>query len=119
MTAKIGKVEVFSIGMPLVGTFTSGGKSNSVTHCVVVRITAADGAVGISSIDPSSKAKSPHTAPELAQAIRDRLGPALIGEDAGNVNRIFEADARATRRGCRCGARLHRTDLPAAGNSPA
>lgn len=90
MTAKIGKVEVFSIGMPLVGTFTSGGKSNSATHCVVVRITAADGAVGISSIDPSSKAKSPHTAPELARAIRDRLGPALIGEDPGNVNRIVE-----------------------------
>jgi L-alanine-DL-glutamate epimerase-like enolase superfamily enzyme len=79
MTAKISKVEVFSIGMPLVGTFTSGGVSKKVTKCVVVRVTDSDGATGISSIDPSSTAKSPHTGPELALAIRDRIGPALIG----------------------------------------
>ena len=90
MTAAIDKVEVFTIGMPLVGTFTSGGVSKSVTKCVVVRLTAKDGAVGISSIDPSTRAASPNTAPELAAAIRNRIGPALIGEDPGNVNRIFE-----------------------------
>lgn len=90
MTAAIDQVEVFTIGMPLVGTFTSGGVSKSVTKCVVVRITAKDGAVGISSIDPSTRALSPNTAAELAAAIRDRIGPALIGEEAGNVNRIFE-----------------------------
>jgi L-alanine-DL-glutamate epimerase-like enolase superfamily enzyme len=88
--ATISKVEVFGIGMPLVGTFTSGGKSKTVTHCIVVRVTDTDGAVGISSIDPSNKAKSPNTAPELAAAMRDRIGPALVGEDAGNVNRIVE-----------------------------
>lgn len=90
MTATITKIEVFCIGMPLVGTFTSGGVSKNVTKCVVVRVTAADGATGISSIDPSSTAKSPHTAPELAVTIRDRIVPALIGQDPGNVNRIFE-----------------------------
>lgn len=82
--------------MPLVGTFTSGGKPNSVTHCVVVRITASDGAVGISSIDPSSKAVSPNTAPDLALAMRERVGPALIGEDPGNVNRIVEIASKLT-----------------------
>ncbi|MCG8546078.1 MAG: hypothetical protein MJE12_17915 [Alphaproteobacteria bacterium] len=90
MTATINKVEVFDVGMPLVGTFTSGGVSKSVTKCVVVRVTAADGAVGISSIDPSARAASPNTAAELAAAVRDRIGPALIGEDPGNINRLFE-----------------------------
>ena len=39
MTAGISKIEVFCIGMPLVGTFTSGGVSKNVTKCVVVRVT--------------------------------------------------------------------------------
>jgi len=59
MMATISQVEVFYIGMPLVGTFTSGGMSKSVTKCVVLRITASDGAVGISSIDPSTRALPP------------------------------------------------------------
>ena len=41
MKAKIERVEVFGVGMPLVGTFTSGGISKAVTKCVVVRLTAA------------------------------------------------------------------------------
>ncbi len=94
MTATISQVDVFSIDMPLVGSFTSGGLSKNTTHCVVVRVTDADGAVGISSIDPSSKAVSPNTAAELAVAIRDRVGPALIGENPGNVNRIVELASR-------------------------
>lgn len=96
MTATISKIEVFSIGMPLVGTFTSGGVSKNVTKCVVVRVTAADGAIGISSIDPSSTAKSPHTGPELAAAIRDRIAPALIGKDPGQLNRIVEIASKLT-----------------------
>ena len=56
MTAKISKIEVFGIGMPLAGSFTSGGQSKSITKCVVVRITDSDGATGISSIDPSVRA---------------------------------------------------------------
>ena len=88
MTAKINQVEVFCINMPLVGTFTSGGQSKKITKGVVVRITDSDGAVGISSIDPSSRAKSPNTAPELAMVIRDRIGPALIGKDASNINKM-------------------------------
>jgi muconate cycloisomerase len=96
MSAKINKVEVFGIGMPLVGTFTSGGMAKSVTKGVVVRVTDADGAVGISSIDPSSRAASPNTAPELAAAVRDRIGPALIGEDPLDVNRIVEIASTLT-----------------------
>lgn len=94
MTATISKVEVFGVAMPLVGTFTSGGVSKNATKCVVVRVTDSDGGIGISSIDPSGRATSPNTAQELAAAVRDRLGPALIGEDPVNINRLFEIAAK-------------------------
>ena len=89
MTLKIERVEVFGVAMPLVGTFTSGGVSKSTTKCVVVRLTASDGTIGISSIDPSSVAKSPNTGPELAEAIRSRIAPAIAGEDPTNINRMI------------------------------
>jgi L-alanine-DL-glutamate epimerase-like enolase superfamily enzyme len=90
MSVRIDKVEIFGVAMPLVGTFTSGGVSKSATKCVVVRLTASDGAVGISSIDPSTMAKSPNTGPELLVTMRDRIGPAVIGEDPANAHRIAE-----------------------------
>jgi L-Ala-D/L-Glu epimerase len=90
MTCKIDRVEVFGVQMPLSGTFTSGGVSKNVTKCVAVRITASDGTIGISSIDPSTTAKSPNTGPELAAAIRDKIAPAIIGQDPTNVNRMVE-----------------------------
>ncbi len=90
MAAKIKNIEVFNIQMPLIGTFTSGGLAKKITKGVVVRVTAADGAVGIGSIDPAGKAVTPDTAPELTAAIRERIAPALIGEDSGNANRIVE-----------------------------
>jgi L-alanine-DL-glutamate epimerase-like enolase superfamily enzyme len=90
VTAIISQIEVFSIEMPLIGTFTSGGMSKTITKGVVVRVTATDGTVGIGSIDPASRAVSPDTAPELTAAIRDRISPALIGEDPVNANRIVE-----------------------------
>jgi L-alanine-DL-glutamate epimerase-like enolase superfamily enzyme len=87
---KIERVEVFGVAMPLLGTFTSAGISKQVTKCVVVRITASDGTIGISSAEPSAAAKSPGTAPELAAAIRERITPALIGQDPTNMNRLIE-----------------------------
>ena len=46
--------------------------------------------MGISSIEPSAAAKSPGTAAELAVAIRDRIAPAVIGQDPTNINRLIE-----------------------------
>ena len=46
-------------GDAVVGTFTSAGVTKQVTKCVVLRLTAADGTVGITSIEPSAAAKSP------------------------------------------------------------
>src|SRR5688572_32290819 len=90
MKQKIERVEVFGVAMPLNGTFTSGGISKAVTKCVVVRLTASDGTVGISSIEPSAGAKSPGTAAELAVAIRERVAPAIVGQDPTNINRLIE-----------------------------
>ena len=70
MTLKIDKVEVFGVAMPLIGAFKSGGISKDVTKCVVVRLTASDGTVGISSAEPSASAKSPGTAAELIVTLR-------------------------------------------------
>lgn len=90
MKLQIERVEVFGIAMPLNGTFTSGGISKDATKCVVVRLTASDGTVGISSIEPSAGTKSPGTAPELAVAIRERVAPAILGQDPTNINRLIE-----------------------------
>jgi L-Ala-D/L-Glu epimerase len=90
MKLQIRRVEVFGVAMPLMGTFTSAGISKQATKCVVVRLTASDGTVGISSIEPSAGAKSPGTAAELAVAIRDRIAPAIVGQDPINVHRMIE-----------------------------
>jgi muconate cycloisomerase len=90
MALKIEKVEAFGVAMPLSGTFTSAGISKDATKCVVVRLTASDGSTGISSIEPSAGAKSPGTAADLEVAIRERIAPALIGQDPTNINRLIE-----------------------------
>tara|TARA_Y100001934_G_scaffold282616_1_gene397178 strand:+ start:1766 stop:2890 length:1125 start_codon:yes stop_codon:yes gene_type:complete len=94
VTINISNVEVFPISMPLTDTFTSGGVAKSATHCIAVRLTAEDGAQGISSIDPSARAQSPNTAAELGVALRDQIAPALQGQDAANLQRIL-AHARS------------------------
>jgi muconate cycloisomerase len=90
MNLKIERVEVFGVGMPLNGMFTSGGISKDVTKCVVMRITASDGTVGISSAEPSASAKSPETAVEILATLRDRVAPALIGMDPTNIHLLLE-----------------------------
>jgi L-alanine-DL-glutamate epimerase-like enolase superfamily enzyme len=90
MKLKIERFEVFGVAMPLIGTFTSGGISKNATKCAVVRLTASDGTIGISSIEPSASVKSPGTAAELIVTLRERVGPAVIGLDPMNINRLIE-----------------------------
>jgi muconate cycloisomerase len=90
MNSRIERVELFGIAMPLTGAFTSAGITKDVTKCVVVRLTAADGTVGISSIEPSAAAKSPATAVELLATMRNRIAPAIVGLDALNINVLIE-----------------------------
>jgi muconate cycloisomerase len=86
---KIERVEVFGVAMPLTGTFTSAGVSKQATKGVVLRITASDGTIGITSAEQSSTAKPPNTAADLEVTIRERIAPALIGQDPTNVNRLI------------------------------
>jgi L-alanine-DL-glutamate epimerase-like enolase superfamily enzyme len=90
MKLKIERAEEFGVAMPLSGTFTSAGISKQATKCVVVRLTASDGTVGISSIEPSAAAKSPGTAAELLATLRDRVAPAVVGQDPTNIHRLIE-----------------------------
>ncbi len=90
MTTKIEKVEVFAVAMPLTGTFKSAGISKQATKCAVIRLTASDGTVGISSIEPSAAAKSPGTAAELLVTLRERIAPAVVGLDPTNINALIE-----------------------------
>src|ERR1700674_3478125 len=90
MRLQIERVEVFGVEMPLSGTFTSAGISKQVTKCVVVRLTASDGMVGISSIEPSAGAKSPGTAADILVTLRDRVAAAIVGQDPINVHRLIE-----------------------------
>ena len=90
MKLQIERVEVFGVAMPLIGTFTSAGISKQATKCVVVRLTASDGTVGISSIEPSAAAKSSGTAAELMVALRDRIAAAVVGMDPTNLHRLIE-----------------------------
>jgi L-alanine-DL-glutamate epimerase-like enolase superfamily enzyme len=90
MKRKIERMEVFGVHMPLMCTFTSAGISKQVTKCIVVRLTASDGAVGISSAEPSAASKSPHTAADLEVTLRDRIAPAIVGQDPLNIHRLIE-----------------------------
>ena len=90
MKARIERVEVFAVEVPLKGTFMSAGIAKQAMKCGVIRVTASDGTIGISSIEPPAQAKSPGTAAEVIAALRDRVAPAMVGEDPTNIHRIVE-----------------------------
>ena len=93
---KVSSLEAFVVAMPLVGVFTSGGKSKNVAKSVVVRITASDGSIGISSADPSSRAVFPERAEDLSNTINKKLKPLLIGKPPSNINLISKIIAKDT-----------------------
>jgi L-Ala-D/L-Glu epimerase len=115
MNSRIERVEAFGVEMPLVTAFTSAGITKQVTKCVVLRITAADGTLGISSIEPSAAAKSPGPAVELLATIRDRIAPAIVGMDALNVNVLLERldQLAPTQPGAGAGVEMACVDLAA------
>jgi len=115
MSHKIERVEIFGVQMPLTGTFTSAGIAKQATKCVVIRVTAADGTIGISSIEPSAVTKSPGTAAELAVALRDRIAPAIVGMDPTNIHALSERldTLVPTQPGAAAGAEMACVDLAA------
>ncbi len=115
MKHTVQKMEVFDVHMPLAGNFTSAGVTKNVTKCVVIRLTASSGAVGISSIEPSAVAKPPHTAADLAVVLRDKIAPALIGQDVLNLHKLSELFDKIahTQPGAGAGAEMACLDLAA------
>lgn len=115
MKRTIERMEVFGIEMPLAGEFTSAGITKNTTKCVVIRLTASDSAIGISSIEPSATAKSPGTAAELAVALREKIAPAIVGQDALNLHRLMELFDKLSENqpGAAAGAEMACVDLAA------
>jgi muconate cycloisomerase len=87
----IERVEVFGVAVPLVGPgFTNAYVTKKVQKSVVVRLTGADGAVGVGNIDPSP-GYSRESVDQARAALRDRLAPPLHALDAENEHRVVHA----------------------------
>ncbi|MDB5804782.1 MAG: hypothetical protein JWN73_2104 [Betaproteobacteria bacterium] len=91
----IKSIEVFGVAVPLVGPgFKNAYITKTTQKSALVRLTAADGTVGLGNIDPSP-GYSVETIQESLAAIRDKLAPAVQGMDAGNPHRLSAAMDRA------------------------
>jgi len=87
----IERVEVFGVAVPLVGPgFRNAYITKKAQKSAVVRLTAADGSVGLGNIDPSP-GYSVETIEQSLTALRDRLAPVVRGLDAGNPHRLVQA----------------------------
>ena len=89
MTEKIARVEVFGVAVPLVGGgFKNAYATKTVQQSAVVRITSANGAVGLGNIDPSPGYSIESIEASLG-ALRNTLAGAVAGMDALNVHGIL------------------------------
>ena len=87
----IERVEVFGVAVPLVGPgFRNAYIVKKAQKSAVVRLTAADGSVGLGNIDPSP-GYSVETIEQSLAALRDRLAPVVQRQDAGNPHRMVQA----------------------------
>lgn len=86
----IARVEVHGVAMPLVGPgFRNAYSTRMAQRSAVVCVHTHDGRVGLGNIDPSP-GYSAQTIEQLLVALRERLGPAAIGQDAANPHRVLE-----------------------------
>lgn len=87
----IARVEIFGVAVPLVGPgFANAYITKKIQKSALVRLTAADGTVGLGNIDPSP-GYSVETIEESLVALRERLGPVVRGKDAANPHRMMQA----------------------------
>jgi L-Ala-D/L-Glu epimerase len=90
MSEKIARVEVFGVAVPLVGSgFRNAYVTKTVQKSALVRLTSANGAVGLGNIDPSP-GYSIETIDESLRALRGTLSGAVLGMDALNVHAVLE-----------------------------
>jgi muconate cycloisomerase len=91
MRLTVDRVEVHGVAVPLVGGgFRNAYATKTVQKSAVVKLTAADGTVGLGNIDPSP-GYSVETIEQSLAALRDRLAPRVAGLDAGNPHVVVRA----------------------------
>jgi muconate cycloisomerase len=74
--------------MPLVGEYKNAYLSKSIVKAAVVRITAAGGATGCGSIEPTP-GYSKESVEDCLQVVESRLAPLVVGLDPTNIHRIL------------------------------
>ena len=93
--AAIQRVEIFGVAIPLVGPgFRNAYLTKKAQKSALVRITAADGSIGLGNIDPSP-GYSTETIEQSLDALRNKLGAVVQGHDAGNIHGLSEAMDKA------------------------
>jgi len=84
----IERVEVFGVAMPLVGGgFKNAYLTKTMQKSALVRVTAANGVVGLGNIDPSP-GYSTETIEESLAALNQKLLSHVIGLDAANIRML-------------------------------
>jgi muconate cycloisomerase len=83
----IRRIEIFGVGVPLIGAFKSATSIGTAQRSVVVRVTAGGGAIGLGNIDPSP-GYSKETVEEDLEVLKSTLAPKLIGLETNNIHRI-------------------------------
>jgi len=91
MKILIERLEVFVVEIPFVKPFKSATSLKTAQKSVIVKVTATGGVAGISSIEPVIGPHMHETAEQAAQTLVQRLGPAIIGLDPRNINRLLPA----------------------------
>lgn len=87
----IERIEIFGVAIPLVGPgFKNAYVTKKAQKSALVRLTAADGSVGLGNIDPSPGYSS-ETIEQSLDALRNTLANAVQGHEAGNPHRVAEA----------------------------
>jgi muconate cycloisomerase len=91
LSLPIERVEIFGVAVPLVGAgFKNAYITKKMQKSAIVRLTAADGSVGLGNIDPSP-GYSVETIEQSLVALRGKLAAVVAGLDAGNPHRVVEA----------------------------
>ena len=89
MKSIITKVEVFGVGVPLVGGgFKNAYVTKTIQKSAVIRITDDEGCQGLGNIDPSP-GYSAETIEDSLKALKEVLAPLVIGSDAFNIHKLL------------------------------
>ncbi len=87
--ATIQRIEIIRVAVPLVGDGFRNAYAHSVRqHSIIVRVTAEDGSIGVGNIDPLP-GYSAQPIDETLAVLRQRLAPAILGQDGCNLHAIL------------------------------